>query len=133
MFTLKIASKGFTLLEVMISVSIIAIIFVSLFRMQFGTIGLATAGKFNSIAPMLTNQLLTQIESDISGWSEVKGDFGEDFPGVEWTCEIFDSAFGQLDFISEENQGKFKKIKIEITGASGSRSYKVNTWRVSDE
>ncbi|MBC2704554.1 prepilin-type N-terminal cleavage/methylation domain-containing protein [Desulfobacula sp.] len=142
MFTLKTASKyilragnsnGFTLLEVMISVSIIALVFVSLFRMQSSTIELAAAGKFNSIAPILANQVLVKIKGDIDGWSEPKGDFGDNFPGIEWTCKILDSSFEEIEFISEENRNAFKKIEIEITDPSGPRSYKINTWRFAGE
>ena len=130
MFILKTAyNKGFTLLEVMISVAIIALIFTSLFRMQSSTIELATAGKFNSIAPILARQLLVEIEQDLANWSEYEGDFGENFPGITWTCEILDSSFEELDFISEENQNSLKKIDIEITGSSGQRFYKISTWR----
>ncbi len=122
-------NKGFTLLEVMISVSIIALIFVSLFRMQAGTIELASASKFDTIAPLLAASLLVKVEQDIVNWSEYKGDFGENFPKIEWTCEILDSSFVELDFISEENQENFKKIQIEIKDVSKQRSYKISTWR----
>jgi hypothetical protein len=54
----------------MISVSIIALILTSLFRMQSGTIELAAAGKFNSLAPVLAQQLLIKIEHDPANWSE---------------------------------------------------------------
>ena len=134
MFTLKTAyNKGFTLLEVMISVAIIALIFTSLFRMQSSTIELAMAGKFNSIAPMLAKQLLVEIEQDVANWSETQGDFGENFPGITWSCEILDSSFEELDFISEESQNSLKKIDIEITGSSGQRKYKISTWRFAGE
>ncbi len=138
MFILKTASKtilsasnerGFTLLEVMISVSIIALILTSLFKMQSGTIRLATAGKFNSIAPALAQQLLARMERDLADWSESEGDFGENFPGIKWRCEISDSFFDEIDFIDEENAKQFKKIDIEITDRSGQRTYKVSTWR----
>lgn len=138
MFTLKIASKtllfignkkGFTLLEVMISVSIIALILTSLFKMQSGTIQLSTAGKFNNIAPKLAQQLIVRVEKDLANWSESEGNFGETFPGIKWTCEISDSLFEEIDFISEENYSRFKKIDIEIIDPSGQRSYKISTWR----
>ena len=134
MFTLKTAyNKGFTLLEVMISVAIIALVFTSLFRMQSSTIALASAGKFNSIAPILAKQLLVEIEQDVINWSESEGDFGENFPGITWTCEILDSSFEELDFISEDNQNSLKKIDIEIKGSSGHRSYKITTWKFARE
>ena len=128
-------NRGFTLLEVMISVSIIAFIFISVFRMQSGTIELATAIKFNNIAPMLAQKLLNDIGSDPADWPEVEGDFGQDFPGFQWRMEISESLF----------ETRFKKIQIKIIkfagfpgfsesiGTSGSKSYKITTWRIADE
>lgn len=116
-------------MEVMISVSIIALILTSLFKMQSGTIRLAIAGKFNSTAPALAQQLLSRMERDLADWSESEGDFGETFPGIKWSCEISDSAFEEIDFIDEETAKQFKKIDIEITDLSGQRTYKVSTWR----
>ena len=128
-------NRGFTLLEVMISVSIIAFIFISVFRMQSGTIELATAIKFNNIAPMLAQKLLNDIGSDPADWPEVEGDFGQDFPGFQWRMEISESLF----------ETRFKKIQIEIIKfagfpgssesivTSGSKSYKITTWRIADE
>ena len=142
MFTLKTASKyilltlndkGFTLLEVMISVSIIALVLTSLFRMQSGTIGLAAAGKFNSIAPILARQLLVEIEQDVANWSETEGDFGENYPGMGWSCEISDSSLEELEFIREESFDSLKKIDIKITDPSGQRSYNITTWRFAGE
>lgn len=124
-------NNGFTLLEIMISVSIIALIFVSLFRMQASTIELATAGKFNTLSPILAKQLFGKIEQDLENWSEFKGNFGENLQGIEWTCEILDSSFGDLDFLKEEDLEKFKKIIIEITGQG--RSYKISTWRFAGD
>ncbi len=125
--------RGFTLLEVMISVAIIALIFVSLFRMQSGTIELAAAGKFNSIAPILANQVLVKIEQDITGWSESQGDFGDDVPGFQWKADVLDVSLEALEFISTESRDRLKKIEIEITGSSGEQTYKMTTWRFAGE
>lgn len=126
-------NKGFTLLEVMISVSIIALVFTSFFKMQSGTIELATACKFDTIAPILAKQLFVKIEQDIAGWSKTEGGFGENFPGIRWTCKISNSSFQNLNFISEANKDHLKKIEMEITDSSRLRSYKINTWRYSIE
>ncbi len=124
---------GFTLLEVMIAVSIIAIVFVSLFRMQSGTIGLATSGKFNSLAPVLDKKVLAQIEMDVANFSETEGDFGEDYPNFKWQAELSDISLESEEFISEDSPYGLKQIGITIIGASDSNTYKVNTWRVFSE
>jgi general secretion pathway protein I len=122
-------NRGFTLLEVMISVSIIAVIFISLFRLQTQSISLAETGRFNTLAPILTGQLLVRIEKDISTWSEVQGDFGKDYPGFRWTCEIVDFPTRELDFIRKESKHHLKKITLSIVGSSGQAPLKIETWR----
>jgi general secretion pathway protein I len=124
-------SDGFTLLEVMISVSIIAIIFVSLFRMQSGSISLAETGRFNILAPILAERILIKIETDILNWSEVEGNFGETYPGFGWTCEIVDFPIHELDFMGKDSNHKLKKIIVTITGSSSRQTpFKTETWRV---
>lgn len=125
--------EGFTLLEVMISVSIIALVFVSLFRMQSGTISLAQTGQFNTIAPILAAQLIARIEQDVKNWSQSDGDFGESHPGITWACEIFDISLDALDFIREESADSLKKIHIKITGPGEQTPYEVTTWRIAVE
>ena len=126
-------AKGFTLLEVMVCVAIIAFVFVSIFRMQSSTIDLVAAAKFNTLAPMLAKKLLSDVDQDLANWSQFEGDFGEDYPGVQWRMEISESFFETEGLISEDNQGKLKKIKVKIISSSGSRKYKIDTWRLADE
>lgn len=114
----------------MISVSIIAVIFVSLFRMQSGSISLAETGRFNTLTPMLAGQLLMKIESDIGNWSEMEGDFGENYPGFGWTCEIVDFPVRELSFVDKESDHQLKKITIVIAGSSDQPPFKIETWRV---
>lgn len=125
--------QGFTLLEIMISVSIIALVFVSLFRMLAGTTDLALSGKFNSIAPFLARQLLADMERDIANWSEFEGDFGENYPGYEWSCKISDGSFDSLEFLSDTSFESLKKIDLTILGMNKQKVYKITTWRVALE
>lgn len=122
-------NSGFTLLEVMISVSIMAIIFISLFRMQSQSISLAETGQFNTLAPILAEQLLIRIEKDISDWSEVEGDFGKNYPEFKWTCEIVDFPLRELDFVGKESKQQLKKITISVLDSSGQPPLKIETWR----
>jgi general secretion pathway protein I len=124
---------GFTLLEVIVSVAIIAVLFVSIFRLQSGTINLAAAGKFNIVAPLLAEKVMVQVERDLADWSETSGDFGDEYPGYQWECEISDAAFDRIDFIDAENLKRFKEIRITVHSSSGKRSLEITSWRMSDE
>lgn len=120
-------------MEVMVSVAVIAIVFVSVFRIQSASVNLANASRFSTIAPMLARTVLADIEQDPGEWNETEGEFGENYPGYSWKVEITDTAFETDEIIKQENQGRLKKITIEIIESSEGESYQVNTWRLVSE
>jgi general secretion pathway protein I len=129
--------KGFTLLEVIIALSIIGIVLVSVFKMQAGNIKIAQKEKFYSIAPLLAAKQLALIETDILNYENADGNFDEEYAGYKWTCEINSmgiSAFDDTDSILDQNaMEKFKKIILTITGFENEHSYQVTTWRYIEE
>jgi len=122
-------AKGFTLLEIMVSIAVLALVMVTLFRLQSGTIRLAGHGKFNSLAPFLARQQLATIELSLEDQTHLSGDFGDDFQGYEWSYTIENAAFEEPAIISEKQFENFKRITLEITGPNRDRSYKITTWR----
>ena len=80
---------GFTLLEVMVAVAIIAIAFVSLLGSQSQSISIATISRFETTASMLARKKLAEIES--GGFEELsgtEGDFENDFSDFHWQTEV---------------------------------------------
>ena len=79
------APPGFTLLEVLIAMAIMAIVLAGVYRMQFQTLSMTAASRFYTEAPLLAQDKLSQLEANpselIAGDS---GDFGEQFPGYSW-------------------------------------------------
>ena len=124
---------GFTLLEVMVSLSVIAVIFVSVFRMQSESIRLAALGKFNTLAPVLAGQLLAEIETDIEAWSETEGEFGSPYEYMTWTCAISEDELGTSEIIEDKYSRAMKKIDIEVRDPEQAFSYTVTSWRFSHD
>jgi general secretion pathway protein I len=125
--------KGFTLLEVLIAISIIGIVFVSVFRMHAGNIRIVQCEKFYSIAPLLASKQLALIETDIMKYNNLSGDFGEEYQGYEWQCEINDMSSSSFDesisIIDKDSVEKFKEIVLEVSGFNKEYLYKISTWR----
>lgn len=118
----------------MISISIIALIIVSLLRMQSGTISLAAINKFNQVAPVLANNLLGTITLDIEGFTEQEGDFGDAFPGLTWTCDISDASdLEKMDYFNSEAVKQLKRIDLQISDPSGGQPFQITAWRTQDE
>jgi len=84
-------ANGFTLLEVMIAMAIMAIVLVSVYRLHSQTLSMTTANRFYTQAPLLAQSKMAQLEaipsSVVSGDS---GDFGDKFPGYGWRVSMED-------------------------------------------
>lgn len=118
----KIGKRGFTLLEVMIAVSILAIGFVSLFGSQSRSLSYATEAIFNTQAPMLASLKLAEIESGIVDSNESSGDFGDDFPGYTWEQTVEDAAFDSVAALAEL-ENPVQKINLVVTRSETKLKY----------
>ena len=121
---------GFTLIEVIVAMAIIATVMVALFRMQSGTINLAGADDFQTTARYLAAKALAQIELSIND-PELKGEFDQAFKGYAWHGEVTDINANFSDSMPDlaDKVGTLKKIDLTITRVQGDRSYHVETFR----
>ena len=119
-------ASGFTLLEVMVAMAIMAIVLVSVYRMHSQTLTMNAAARFYTQAPMLAQSKLAQLESDsseiVAGDS---GDFGDKFPGYTWsisTDEVSSEALGEI-------AADLKRIDMKVSFNSDEYVYDVRTYR----
>ena len=80
--------RGFTLLEVLIAIAILAISLSAIFGSQAQSLSLATEAQFNIYAATLAKAKLAEYESGITPLENGDGDFGDDFPGYTWKVEV---------------------------------------------
>ena len=76
---------GFTLLEVMIALAILAMVAVAFLRAQAGSIRLVDEASQISLATLLAKEKMAELES--IGFSEPqknKGTGGKEFPSMRW-------------------------------------------------
>jgi general secretion pathway protein I len=84
--------RGFTLLEVMIAMAILAIALVAVYRSQSQSVSMAGDSRFLTTASLLAQGRMARL--DASAPSELKaesGDFGDDFPDYNWKVAIEDT------------------------------------------
>ena len=123
-------ASGFTLLEVMVAMAIMAIVLVSVYRMQSQTLTMNTAARFYTQAPMLAQSKLAQLEAASAGTIVGdSGDFGDKFPGYSWSIST--------DEVSSETLGEFaadlKRIEMTVAFNSDEYVYNVRTYRFMRE
>ncbi len=118
--TLAGRSGGFTLLEVMIAVAIMAMALVAAIGSQSQSVSLATEAKFSTTATFLAQSKMADLEAKAPGdlFSDA-GDFGEDFPGYRWESEVSDVTLEEFPEASKH----LKKIVLTV-GQSENDKYR---------
>ena len=104
--------RGFTLLEVMIALSILAIVLVAVYKLHAMSINMNISAKFYTIAPMLAQQKMAEFEiKPLEDVHNESGDFGENFEGYDWSLTVDDV---NNDFLGSYAEN-LKKIQIRIS------------------
>ena len=88
---------GFTLLEVMVAMSILAMSLVAVFYMQSQSISMAGEARFLTTASLLAQHKMAEIEAGTSiDNKSQEGDFAPDYPAYGWTIEVTDTKIAKL-------------------------------------
>ncbi len=121
----RTALHGFTLLEVMVALAVLAIALTSIYRLQSQTMMMSADARFYSLAPQLARAKLSEIErQDFKDITSGSGDFGEDYPGYGWTLAIEDLP---SDLITE-NKHHLAVINLTVS-QNEENSYPLRTYR----
>lgn len=90
----RTTETGFTLLEVMIAIVIIATSFVVLLHNRNQSILMAEEARRITEATLLSSQRISEIEREsFPEVGEDDGDFGEDFPGYRWHSQVAETPY----------------------------------------
>jgi general secretion pathway protein I len=110
----KIPSQfGFTLLEVMVAVAIIAMTFVSLLGSQSQSISIAEISRFETNAAMLAQKKLTELQ--LEGFDELSnssGVFEDEFADYFWEAEVNEIAEDETGIAGTE--GMLKLVTLTV-------------------
>ena len=119
-------ASGFTLLEVMIALAVMAIVLVSVYRMHSQSLTMNTAARFYTLAPLLAQNKMAELEMlSADGFPEDSGDFGEQYPGYSWRTSRVDISSEVLGEVSND----LKQIDITISYNDGQFSHSMRTYR----
>lgn len=105
-------NKGFTLLEVMIAVALIAIALTTLLGSQSQSVSFANSAKFETMAALLAQSKMSEITVQKPGeLTSDSGDFGDDYPGYAWEVNVSDIVIPGMDNISDY----LKQVDLTVT------------------
>ena len=96
-------NDGFTLLEVMVAMSILAMALVAVLQMQSQSISMATESRFLTTASLLAQSKMAGIEAEPSlGNQNQKGYFAPDYPEYVWTIDVTDTQMSKLKSLNSK-------------------------------
>jgi type II secretion system protein I len=103
---------GFTFLEVMVALAIIAVALTAVLGLQAQSVSMASEAKFYTIAPLLAQSKMAEMEMmEMGGLASSSGDFGEDFPGYFWEISISDVFTSEPQSVSKD----LERIDVKIS------------------
>jgi general secretion pathway protein I len=81
--------KGFTLLEVMIAMAILATVLVTVFHSQSQSIAMANESRARTTLALLAQSRMAEMEGQQNlSTGQTSGTFGDDFPNYSWTATV---------------------------------------------
>jgi len=112
--------RGFTLLEVVISVAIIGVALMILLSAVNRNLDIAGKSRDAQIAALLAQQMLTDIE--LEGFPEVREEEGEftDFPGFSWFLSV-------LPYNLSLVETNIRIVRVLIVWNDGNDEFEVST------
>ena len=121
-----LGAEGFTLMEVMVAVAVVAIALMAIYRMHTQTLFMDVRSRFDTVAALLARQKLADIDAgDLTELTSDSGDFSDTHPGFTWQIE---SETVETDLL-EEDGPTIKRIHVTIRANEGQDEFKVTTYR----
>ena len=119
--TKKYRNPGFTLLEILICMALIAIAFLAVTRLSAQNLDFKAEAQFLTISNYLAQERLSRIRSrDLLEPESTSGDFGDDYPNFRYREEIEEVM---------DREGVFKvKVKIGLENPAGTKDLLIETY-----
>ncbi len=111
------------------ALGIMAIVLVSVYRLQSQTITMNVESRFYTQAPLLARAVLTRLEqSKERELMSDQGDFGREFPGYQWKITV---AEAPSEALGAELSRDMKRIDVQVSLNNGEYSYEFRTYRLA--
>ena len=126
--TEKVTLKpGFTFIEVLMAVSILAILLVGVHKLQSQMVSMNQTTQFFTLAPLLAQSQMAEMERrNFKDIQKDSGDFGGAYPGYVWSLSMKTLESEVLKKLAYP----MKKIDVSVSFNKGERTYRLRTYRV---
>lgn len=109
---------GFTLLEVLVAIAILAISLTTIYGSQARSLVLASEAQFRITASFLAGMKLAELESGTGGLVNDDGEFGDEFPGYSWKTSVENASLQDIkEFSGIETDAR--KVEVTVSRQTG--------------
>ncbi len=123
----KAASAGFSLVELLVAISLIALSCILLFGVQADNVDRAAEARFHSQAAMLAQRKLTELNlQEFGGLADASGDLGPGYPGMRWSLQVRPLSDEESGLAGGSGWLKLAELTLRDS-AAGHYSYTVRT------
>jgi len=123
-------TNGFTLLEIMVAISILVLVLVTVFKMHIQTLAMHNTARFQTSAPLLAQKKITEIETkNIDELVSDSGDFSDRFPGYTWKVSIDDVQSEILGTVADN----LKLIGVTVLFNTDELIYHLESYKLFEE
>lgn len=106
-------NRGFTLLEVMIAVILIAIALVTLIGSQVQSVAMATGSRFDTVASLLAQWKITELRlQEFDQLNSSSGTFEANYPDFSWQSEV--RLLEESETGISESRGLLKLVEVTV-------------------
>ncbi|TWI77463.1 type II secretion system protein I [Desulfobotulus alkaliphilus] len=105
--------KGFTLLEVMIALSILAIVLTAVLSLHARSIAMLDRSSADILAPYLASQVLSSISRELPDPASLQGSF-EPFPDLSWQAAVTPAPGLAAGMVAEEESRHLFLVDVRI-------------------
>jgi general secretion pathway protein I len=124
---LRRCPPGFTLLEVVVALSVVAVVLLALHKLNAQSVQLGQETDFHAVAALLAQAKMAEVETGLPELPTARrGDFGEDHPGYRWEISVEEAGAEQLGEVGED----YQRIDLVVTEPDRGRTFRLRTYRL---
>ena len=118
-------NSGFTLIEVLVSLTIRAIVLVAVFKLHTQSITVEAVSRFQTTAALLAQQTLADVTATpVDALQSGSGEYGGTYSGYRWQLTLTDVTAQELDTVSQ----RLKRISIDIFYGADNYRHNLTTY-----
>jgi len=129
-FAVRRAERGFTLLEVMVALAILAVALTAIISSQSRTVSIADANDFARVSAYLAETKMGELAHGGPDRAAT-GSFAKPFDGYAWRADISNPPESEIGSVTVP--AGLERITLEITDTRRDRTFTLRSYRFGTE